>query len=400
LPYNNPKPELLSLVQGMRTGFGTFLIVFIFTNAFQYWAERSSTNINEPHSPYLVHFASLGVCVAIVLLDQSALHRLTSKPIFAWTLAVIGLFTWGMLVRTLAPPVGIDDYTFVRTYGLQINALAFILACTMIFDDDRTLRLATRFIALATLLAITLNLYETIRPGSFLSDVSGRSVGLYVNPNDAGMAVVLGCLLGIAGVPKAWREIYVAGAAAAVLSTLSRESIFGMVVVLIGVTIRRAISFQRLLLVAGVVGTVLLAINVAQALRENKDLTLASSRLSLKLSDSSSSERLRLAAGMVASFEEAPFLGHGFGTSNYWTESNESHNLYLSFLADYGILGVTVIPCLVLSIARRTWHFYTFAATFFVWCFFTHYIFNDDFGLIALAVEANRAARCDRFGFD
>jgi len=394
----NAKPELLRLVQGMRAGFGVILIVFVFTNAFQYWAERTSTNINDPHSPYLVHFASLGVCLAIVLLDHAALHRLISKPIFAWTLGTMCLFTWGMLVRTLAAPVGIDDYAFVRTFGLQINALAFILACTIIFDDDRTLRLVTRLIAVATLLAITLNLYETIRPGSFRTDTIGRSASLYVNPNDSGMAVVLGCLLGIAAVPKEWREMFVAGAAAAVLSTLSRESIFGMLVVLVGATVGRAISLRRLLLVAGAVGGLLLAINVAQPLRKNKDLTLASSRLSFNLSDPSSTSRLRVAADMVASFEAAPLVGHGFGTSLYWTEENESHNLYLSFLADYGILGALVIPFLVLSIARRSWHFYTFAAIFLVWCFFTHYIFNDDFGLIALAVEANRASRCDSFG--
>jgi hypothetical protein len=399
---SNAKREFRHLVQGVRTGFGVILIVLVFTNAFQYWAERSSAHINDPHSPYLVHFASLGVCLAIVLLDHAAMHRLISKPIFVWTLGVIGLFAWAMLVRTLEAPVGIDDYTFFRTFGLQINAFAFILACTMIFDDDRTLRLVTRLIAAATLLAIILNLYGAIRPGSFTSDVRGtvRSVGLYVNPNDAGMAVVVGCLLGISAVPRAWRETFVAGAAAAVLSTLSRESIFGMVVVLVGATVKRAISLRRLLLVMGAGGLLVFMINVGEALRENKDLALASSRLSFTLSDPSSTERLRLAADTLAKFEEAPLLGNGFGTSNYWTESNESHNLYLSFLADFGIFGVLIIPCLVVSIARRTWHFYTFAVTFSIWCFFQHNIFGQDFALIALAVEANRASRCDSFGLD
>jgi O-antigen ligase len=315
-----------------------------------------------------------------------------------WVLGAMFLFTWGMLNRAVGAPVGIEDYIFVRTFGLQINALAFILACTMIFDDDRTLRLVTVFIALATLLTITLNLYEVIRPGSFVEDVRGRSVGLYVNPNDAGMAVVMGSLLGITAVPKAWRETFLAGAAAAVLSTLSRESIFGMVLVLVGATAKRTVSFGRLLLVGGGAVALLLTINVAQAIHQNKELTFASSRLSFALSDSSAGERLSIAEEMVAKFEEAPLLGHGFGTSYYWTEANESHNLYLSFLADYGIFGLLVIPCLVVSLARRTWHFYTFAATFLVWCFFTHYIFNDDFALIALAVEANRASRHDSFG--
>ena len=65
-----------------------------------------------------------------------------------------------------------------------------------------------------------------------------------------------------------------------------------------------------------------------------------------------------------------------------------SHNFYLSLLADHGIIGIFLIPALLLSIGRRSWDFYAFAAVFLTWCLFSHNVLDASAGLISLAIEA------------
>ena len=116
------------------------------------------------------------------------------------------------------------------------------------------------------------------------------------------------------------------------------------------------------------------------------------SRLTLRWSDDSAGARLELAEKTLEQFEAAPLIGQGFGTAIFWT-SNSSHNAYLGFMADCGILGSLVLPALMFSIRRADWRFYGFALIFLLWAFFYHDVLANDanFGLIAVAVEADES---------
>ena len=59
------------------------------------------------------------------------------------------------------------------------------------------------------------------------------------------------------------------------------------------------------------------------------------------------------------------------------TEIQGSHNFFLNLLADHGIIGIFLIPALLLSIGRKCWDFYAFAAAFLVFCLFSHNVFDE-----------------------
>jgi hypothetical protein len=58
-------------------------------------------------------------------------------------------------------------------------------------------------------------------------------------------------------------------------------------------------------------------------------------------------------------------------------------------MADYGIIGLFVIPALVWSVRRRSWDSYAFAVIMLLWCFFNHNVFSNSFALITLAIQAD-----------
>jgi len=379
------------LAKKVRVGFALILVALVFTNAFEYWAEqRQHLVIN--HSPFTIYYASYLICALIFAFDRASIRRALDTPVVRWTFGAILLATWGMLRRSFMAPPGIDEYTFERIFGIQLNAFAFMIACVIIFDDDTVLYTARRAIAVATVLGIVLNVYELFYPGWLNQQTIGRSAGLYVNPNDGGMALALGCLMSVSVVPSALREVFVLACLAGVVTTLSREALLGLAIVMIGMSIGGVLAWKRMLATALCGAIVLTAIGINSAIKENKIFYDATSRFYSV--DQSAAGRLQMDFKMLDEFEEAPLLGHGFGTSTYWAAA-ESHNLYLSFLADYGIIGLLVIPSLVLSIGwrRRNKEFYVFALIFMSWCFLTHFVFDLGFALMTLGIEAVQTGR-------
>jgi len=174
--------------------------------------------------------------------------------------------------------------------------------------------------------------------------------------------------------------------------TFSREAMIGILIVFAAGIFAKVFSMRRLLLGALIAVTLFVGLS---ALHVGEDVKILDgenlSRLMFQSSDSSARDRLRLAYKVLQSFEEAPLLGQGFGTASYWSDE-ESHNLYLSLMADHGIFGILLIPALLLSVCRRSWDSYAFAGVFALWCFFDHFVFNTPFAWICIAIEANESA--------
>jgi O-antigen ligase len=178
-----------------------------------------------------------------------------------------------------------------------------------------------------------------------------------------------------------------------VLVTFSRESILAFGCVVLGETLARRLSLSRLAVAGGVGIALFIAFNMGKnLLSENTASAENWARLTSQfLSDNSATDRVERAEKTLGAFEEAPLLGQGFGTTSFGGDMLPSHNYYLSLLADHGIIGIFLIPALLLSIRRRSWDFYTFAAVFLLWCFFSHNVLDDVAGLISLAIEAAEA---------
>jgi O-Antigen ligase len=378
-------------VYWLRLVWAPLLIGLEFTNLFAFVAEGGKTGLANPRSPYVLQFATYGVCALLLVLDQSNVTRLVQKPIFKWTFAVLTLFAWGMLVRTFYAPAGIQSYDFLRTFGLQVNAIGFMLACVVIFDHPEVLAVAKRAVVLATLLGVALNLYDVFHPGTFSPDVR-RAAGLYIDANCSGMALVLGCLVGLTAIPRRWGELFLLITCCGVVATFSREAMLAFAIVVAGAALGRALSLRRL--VVGVAGACMLfsALELGNSLRESQGWNAANFQRLSSAGDASAEDRLRLGHKVLEEFEAAPLFGHGFGTDEYWGDI-QSHDYFLNMLANYGILGVFVVPALVLSVRRKSWDSNVFGLVFLVWSFFLHMVLVLPFSLIIIAIEAAESAQ-------
>ncbi len=303
------------------------LIALQFTSLVQFLAEGGKTPATIQHSSYPMYFAAYGVCALIIALDLKSVKRFLEKPLVRWAFAALTLFTWGMLVRTFNAPAGIEDYLFFRTFGLRVNAIGFLLCCTMIFDDPDALRTTKRAVVVATLAGAALNFYDFMFPGTF-SDIPGRAAGLYRQANTSGMALVFGCLIGLSAIRRGWwREAFVLTSSIGVLLTFSRESILAFGCIVLAGILASRLSLRRLA-VSGCVGvTLFILFNMGNNFMGNNFLTgnnllgekIATSENWSRLTsdDESARERAHLAKRTLDAFEDAPLLGQGFGTTRY-----------------------------------------------------------------------------------
>jgi hypothetical protein len=381
------------IAKSVRTSAMLMVIALQFTNLFQFIARGGAVPNSDPRSAFIVDFASYGICILLLMIDVKSVERLVRKRIFFWALGAIGLFTWGMLVRTFNSPAGINDYDFLHEFGIAVADVVFIVSCVFIFDDSHVLALARKAVVLATIAAAVLNIYDICYPG-FFSSYNGRAAGLYVNPNTSGMALVLGCIIGLPSLHRTWsREAFLLVTLIGVLTTFSRAAIIASVIVIVSLVSARRLAFHRLLLMLCCIVVVFITFNIARDLRSagiiqaDADLT----KTFRMFADSSAQERAADAWAAAEEFEAAPLLGHGFGTTAYWTWLNQSHDFYLSSLADYGIMGIFLIPGLVYSLWRRSWDCYAFSAVFVLSGFFNHMLLTDPFSLVCLAIEADEA---------
>ena len=380
-----------SLAYFVRILSAILLIALEFTSLVRFLAEGGTTQVTIQHSSFPVYFAAYGVCALIVALDPTYAKRFLEKPLVCWALAALMLFTCGMLVRTFNAPAGIEDYDFFRLFGLRINAIGFLLCCTMIFDDPDVLQITKGAVVVATLAGVALNIYDFMFPGTF-SDIPGRAAGLYRQANTSGMALVFGCLIGLSAIRRRWwQEAFLLTSLIGVLVTFSRESILAFGCVALGGSLAGRLSLRRLAVVGGVGVALFVAVNIGDTLLGEK---IVSSQLWPRLtssqfvSDDSARYRAHVAKRTLDAFEEAPLLGQGFGTTSYWEGDIPSHNYYLDLLADHGIIGIFLIPALLLSVGRRSWDFYAFAAAFLLWCLFSFQVLDDASSLICLAIQA------------
>jgi hypothetical protein len=389
----------VKLATGWRLIFALVLIALEFSSLMEFLTWDSGELFHTASvlhiSCYSVQALGYVVVAAVLVLDPGSLKKLFAQPLFGWIIVSVALCTWGMLRRAFNPPPGFDQYLFVRAFLLRLNALGFISICMVMFESDMILRAVKRAVAVVTLFEVAVDICETMHIGIFRVAYLdwNRAVGLQGDPNAAGRVVVFGCVIGLTAVPRRWRELFILACITGVMTTFSRESMLTLLVVILAAVLGRAIAPPRVLLLTTiailVIGTWQLnALLKNQGVLDKRNL----GRLEMETSDASAHSRAELAQLTLEKFEQAPLLGNGFGTTTFWTGGIESHDLYLSFMADYGILGVLMVPALVWCLRYRSWDYYGFTGAFLLWCLFSHTLFISPFALIAVAIMSTQQA--------
>lgn len=347
------------------------------------------------------HWVLAFIIMALPLLARQVIASdILQLPIAAWCAG----YAWVTIVWFIMGSQSEMSWQEVRW---RILAILQILCFLALFLDAKAIRFAQRALVVAVHVGVVINVYELFVPMSF-SNVSGRSAGLYVNPNTSAEALVLGMILGVTALPVWYRGGFILLAGIGVFATYSRAGLIGWLIAVAGLMLGRFIGVPQLvrtgLITLFLVGVALLpktdqiltALEGAGSLNPDTRERLAWLTDPLGVEDASSLGRKAIAQQAWERVGEHPLFGEGTGEVHTGLDI-PPHNQFLSHMIDHGVVGAMLIPCLLLALLWRAQGVRRSVVLIFccavLWfSFFTHTFLNNAHSLLLLALVAAFAA--------
>ncbi len=207
-----------------------------------------------------------------------------------------------------------------------------------------------------------------------------RAAGVFLNPNGAAisMALMVVCMASLWNIR--WNAVFAVLALVAVLLTYSRAGLVSFLMIACIMSWRGQLPRALSILGIGVcfgAAYWMLAEDVLQSGNAADRLRFFASRDLAGMI--ATDERFLLAQRALVEIAEAPLFGHGWGYSKFWGDSisgQGTHNMYLSGMMDFGVLGLLIWPAWCLSLVwgslRQRRLMAPFALVFLFYGLFTH----------------------------
>lgn len=348
--------------------------------------------------------AITGIILALLSVARNSWRENLSSSLLIWWIAVmLTNLSWFIAF-------GGGDTVIINS---RVAALAFLAIAYFAFSTQpHVLERVTRLFPWLVLLAVFLNAYNLANPFAFVPPESDfalmvRAAGIYINPNTAGSAIVLGMLLSMPAVAERWMPWFVCISAAGVAMTLSRGAILMFLCVCMGLVVTGILSRRVILKIAAIAaGAVIILIKLAGPTWLELLGSFGNVERVLVLlnpdeaGDFSTAERVFLAEQGWIQFVSNPLTGNGVGSTETWTLRGSTHNQYLQLMSDFGILGLFIIPALALVLAwgrsLRDVVPLGVAGCVILWSFLSHNVLTEYFWLLAIAVAAATPPACSR----
>jgi O-antigen ligase len=249
-----------------------------------------------------------------------------------------------------------------------LSLLLALLAFLVFSSSPAALHAARRALVWVLLLSVVVNFYDITHPLTLVPATSefatlGRAAGLFMNPNQAGAALVLGLALSLGVVAPYWRLPFLVFVSAGIAVTLSRGALLGLALVIFGLFMTgrelKPTQVVKAVLVIGITGYAAWRVFAAELeSRFSIDPGLVLDRVFWILdpsgrSDFSQADRLLLAERGWLQFVGSPFWGNGLGSTELWEMRQSTHNLYLRLASDFGLAGFLMFPLIVASAIGR-----------------------------------------------
>lgn len=400
---SNPKKKFLFYYQCVLA-IGAVLVFFTFIDVYFF-------DIRKLPPPVVLVSLFMAAGLLLLIFTRFAILKYIPSELIAWCAGylAISLFSFMLVLCFYAEyPFAQESFPEVRT---RILSEFFLLIMCLIFSKYPKIQNLTRVaICLAVLLAVFNNIREVSDPLAFEGlNPSGRAAGYFKDPNRAGCSLMLGMIFGMGILPKQLRIPFTLLVIFGIFLTFSRGAILGWFIVMAifiqsGMIPRKQVLF-------GVVGITTI-IFVISPILSNLDLNELQRSGLIKVDiknitgrlewfqnpvanrDDSGDSRLEIVMTAWNMFVEHPILGSGIASTknlNNWGIS--THNMYLLFLTEHGILGIFILPLLVYAV---TWHSrgetkhiaLAFSAFILLWGLFSHNIVEDRSILIIFSLMA------------
>ena len=378
----------------------------VFADRYQYLISILATLLFFSDFPDYVFTAKITPIVPLVWIGGMAILSLPfikkvgniPKPLLIWMIFYASIALLSLMT------VSADEISFID-FRSKILSILFIALMYAMFQQKSVTHIKI-VILLVVLMSVGNNLFELLNPRIFTEVNVGRPAGFYVDPNKAGCALVLGMLMSLTVIKKPYRWILVLIAGIGIMATFSRGAILGWVVctvLLIGGRVicdkRRKIVLPALLLIV-----FLASINPLKLMTDyfkgepsgaNWDIVNRLEEFqNPTLSEDSAMDRQAVAAGAWLMFGNSPFWGNGLASTRKWMISDVStHNMYLYFMADHGIIGVLFLPGAIFAVVyhnrgEQKTILLCFAAFLSLWGLFSHEVLAERYTLSTIALLA------------
>jgi len=333
-------PPLVKLLEQIAI-YLALLIYFTNVPAYLYLLGFSSI---PPAAYVLLICASVGIIVAL-----NSGYGSVNLPVLIWVLAfIIVTAAWGIVSSGSADA----QVLLLQRIGGSVGLITLII----LFGRDAFAVRHTRKVMIWLLMAaVLMNIIDYLSYGLFIPQSSeffnaGRAAGFYVNANAAGIAILVGMLFTTTLINHKWRPWLVLYCGLGVVLTLSRGAILAWVCLLLFFVLRRMIRITRLIgacAVGVIAGFIFLTLFGLDTSNYNEGYIEARLEWILKPRDFEFSQQERLWVARVAfeQFAGNVFFGNGIGTT-VEKVGVPPHNGYLEYAADYGLVGLLVIPAL------------------------------------------------------
>jgi O-antigen ligase len=388
--------------------FFTFIDVYFFT-------------IGKLPAPVVLISIFMAAGLLLLIFTRFASLKYIPSELIIWCAGYLGISLFSfMLVLCFYAEYSFAKESFqeVRT---RILSECFLIITYLIFAKSPQIQNLTRVaICLAVLLAVFNNIREVSDPLVFQGlNPTGRAAGYFVDPNRGGCSLILGMIFGMGILPKQLRIAFALLVLFGIFLTFSRGAILGWFTV-IAIFIQSGVIPRKQVLL-GAVGITTIILVFGQVL-SNIDMNELQRSGLIKVDIKNITERLEWFQNPLANkedsadsrvevvmtawnmFVEHPILGSGIASTknlNNWGIS--THNMYLLFLTEHGILGIFIFPLLVYAV---TWHSrgetkhiaLAFSAFILLWGLFSHNIVEDRSILIIFSLMAamNVTSRLDQ----
>ncbi|WP_414571138.1 O-antigen ligase family protein [Nostoc sp. CCY 9925] len=385
--FLNKKIDLLFYYQ-CALALGAVFAFFTDINSYLY----TSGIVSQPPLFWILGFA---VASIPLILSQDKYIPLS---VIIWC---FGFIFVSLLWFVLFSPSGELAFEELRK---RLLAVIFIIAMTLIFSRNQTIHyLAQWAIFLAVLIAVFNNIYEFFNPAAFSSlGNGGRATGFYLNPNSNGCALILGMIFSVSILQPIYRLPFVSIVGFGVLLTFSRGAILGWLVTVIIFTIARILHLNKLLYWILGIGIFIISLGSQwwEELLQNLNLNTNSleriawfQNISTSDSEDSADSRLEVAQLAWQMFTKHPFFGNGIGSTLTWNIEISTHNIYLYYMADHGIIGALILPLLVYAVTQHArgetkYIGLAFAAFILLWGLFSHNVLEERYILIMFSFMA------------
>lgn len=328
--------------------------------------------------------ALVGAAMALLATAGGRSAPLRGSPLLLWAVVYFMVTTAWALVARAGPET-------TQIIWDRYRSIAFLLACAVIFEEERARRTGLAAVAAVAAFSSLLNVAEVagyfkpVGEGFASEGFVGRSSGLYGNPNASGMAIALGIALAAEAAPQVLRVPLLAAAALGVVATLSRGAQVCLGLAFLWLMWRKALG--RWTVVMAAVLSVAAVVYAVQYLETNAVLEPEhSARLRFAKDDSG---RAALAAKAWGMFLDAPAVGHGLGATLTWDADSSSHNMFLNLAGDHGLLGLLLFPALGAALIAANRRSSAFVVLLMLAGVFSHNLLEDRYSLLLIALAAS-----------